>query len=213
MIFGRDREFPPIYGIAWTPHRHVDIRYDDTHPMAGSHHQKIVVIDDRVAFAGGIDLSSKRWDSHDHKPGDPRRAFLGDPYPPMHDVMALVDGDAARMLGKTVRARWKAATGETLKAVEVEGDGWPEGVPVAMTDARPRSHAPRRPAATKAACTTSSSLYLDMIAAARDYIYVENQYFTAQPIADALKKRLAEPDGPEIVAARRACSPTAGSRK
>ena len=46
MIFGTDREFPPLYGFGWTPHRRVHFRYDDTHPMAGSHHQKIVVIDD-----------------------------------------------------------------------------------------------------------------------------------------------------------------------
>ena len=43
MIFGKGREIPPIYGITWKPHRRIDIRYDDTHPMAGSHHQKLVV--------------------------------------------------------------------------------------------------------------------------------------------------------------------------
>ena len=42
-------------------------------------------------------------------------------------------------------------------------------------------------------------LYLDMIAAARRTIYIENQYFTAPRIAAALEKRLAEPDGPEVV--------------
>jgi uncharacterized membrane protein YdjX (TVP38/TMEM64 family) len=42
-------------------------------------------------------------------------------------------------------------------------------------------------------------LYLDMIAAARRTIYIENQYFTAPRIGAALEKRLAEPDGPEIV--------------
>jgi len=42
-------------------------------------------------------------------------------------------------------------------------------------------------------------LYLDMIAAARSSIYIENQYFTAPGISAALEKRLAEPDGPEIV--------------
>jgi uncharacterized membrane protein YdjX (TVP38/TMEM64 family) len=42
-------------------------------------------------------------------------------------------------------------------------------------------------------------LYLDMIASARDTIYIENQYFTAPRIAAALEKRLAEADGPEVV--------------
>ncbi|HET7672685.1 MAG TPA: hypothetical protein VFK84_19910, partial [Burkholderiales bacterium] len=62
MVFGTDREFPPLYGFGWTPARRVHLRYDDTHPVAGSHHQKIVVIDDSVAFIGGIDLTVRRWD-------------------------------------------------------------------------------------------------------------------------------------------------------
>lgn len=42
-------------------------------------------------------------------------------------------------------------------------------------------------------------LFLDMIAAARESIYIENQYFTAPPIADALGAKLREDDGPEVV--------------
>jgi uncharacterized membrane protein YdjX (TVP38/TMEM64 family) len=49
-------------------------------------------------------------------------------------------------------------------------------------------------------------LYLDMIARARHRIYIENQYFTSQKIADALAARLAEPDGPEIVLVTRLLS-------
>ena len=36
MVFGADREFPPIYGFGWTPSRRVHLRYDDTHPVAAS---------------------------------------------------------------------------------------------------------------------------------------------------------------------------------
>src|SRR5262245_41370902 len=61
MIFGTDREFPPLYGLGWRPRRRVHFRYDNTHPVGGSHHQKIVVIDDAVAFSGGLDLTSRRW--------------------------------------------------------------------------------------------------------------------------------------------------------
>jgi len=38
-----------------------------------------------------------------------------------------------------------------------------------------------------------------MIAAAEKWLCIENQYFTAPRIAAALEKRLAEPDGPEII--------------
>src|SRR3977135_579486 len=49
-VFGTDRESAPGSSGAWKPHRRVDFRFDDTHPVAGSHHQKIVVIDERLAF-------------------------------------------------------------------------------------------------------------------------------------------------------------------
>ena len=45
-----------------------------------------------------------------------------------------------------------------------------------------------------------------MIAAARDYIYIENQYFTSEKVGDALEKRLGDPDGPEIVLVTRLLS-------
>jgi phospholipase D1/2 len=199
MIFGTDREFPPIYGLSWKPHRRVDIRYDDTHPMAGSHHQKVAVFDDRIAFAGGLDLTAKRWDTRAHAPGDPRRTFAGAPYPPMHDVMAAVDGAAARALARIARARWKAATGEELEALEVPGDGWPDGVPVRMTGVTAAIACTSPPCADGTAVREVERLYLDMIAAARRYIYIENQYFTSKAIAEALKARLQEPDGPEIL--------------
>jgi uncharacterized membrane protein YdjX (TVP38/TMEM64 family) len=167
--------------------------------MAGSHHQKLVVIDDRLAFAGGIDLSSKRWDSPAHAPDDPRRTFLGEPYPPMHDIMSLVDGEAAHALSAVARARWEAATGETLHPIDVPGDGWPAGVPVHLRDVTAAVSCTAAPCTERGGVREIERLYLDMIAAAKRYIYIENQYFTSQAIADALRARLAEPDGPEIV--------------
>jgi len=43
------------------------------------------------------------------------------------------------------------------------------------------------------------ALNLDMIAAARTSIYIENQYFTADRIGAALAARLQEPEGPERI--------------
>jgi phosphatidylserine/phosphatidylglycerophosphate/cardiolipin synthase-like enzyme len=42
-------------------------------------------------------------------------------------------------------------------------------------------------------------LHLDLIGSARKSIYIENQYFTSETIADSLIARLAEEDGPEVV--------------
>jgi hypothetical protein len=49
------------------------------------------------------------------------------------------------------------------------------------------------------------ALYLDSIAAARQTIYIESQYFTDDRIANALAARLAEPEGPEIIVVMPEC--------
>ena len=86
---------------------------DDAHPFSGSHHEKIVVVDDTVAFAGGVDLAIRRWDRPAHDARDPARVDPdGVPYLPMHDVHMIVDGDAAAALGERARARWQRATGQ-----------------------------------------------------------------------------------------------------
>jgi pyridoxamine 5'-phosphate oxidase len=46
-------------------------------------------------------------------------------------------------------------------------------------------------------------LYLDMIARAKQTIYIENQYFTSNALGEALAARLAEEEGPEVIAVLR----------
>jgi len=206
VIFGTDRELSPIYGLSWKPHRRIHFRFDDTHPLAGSHHQKIVVIDDQIAFVGGLDLSSKRWDTPSHRPDEPGRVFEGKPYPPMHDLMAAVDGQAAQALGDIVRARWLAATGERIEPIETRHDPWPSTLHPDMTDVHFGIACTSPPIEDAAPVQHVERLYLDMIARARHYIYIENQYFTSHKIARALADRLLDPDGPEIVLVTRLLS-------
>src|SRR5581483_11603291 len=42
-------------------------------------------------------------------------------------------------------------------------------------------------------------LHLDAIASAREYVFMENQYFSSNAIGDALTARLREPVGPEML--------------
>src|SRR5262245_16978441 len=135
IVFGTDREFPPHYGFSWRPLRRVHLKYDNTHPVGGSHHQKIVVIDDAIGFSGGLDLTSRRWDTCEHRANDPRRVSGETPYPPFHDVMAAVDGEAAKVLAEIARERWRLATGKRLKPVEAAGDVWPAELEPDLTDA------------------------------------------------------------------------------
>jgi phospholipase D1/2 len=203
MVFGADREFPPLYGFGWTPARRVHLRYDDTHPVAGCQHQKIVVIDDTVAFIGGIDLTVRRWDTCEHVPDDPRRVTSGKPYPPFHDLMVALDGEAARNLAALSRERWLAATGQKLKPVGVhraeDDDPWPASFPPELQAVEVGIARTAPPRGELPAIREVEKLYVDMIAAAQRTLYIENQYFTAPRIAAALEKRLGEPEGPEVV--------------
>ena len=200
VLFAHDRELPPFYGLGgWTPARRVHMRYDDTHPVGASQHQKVVLIDDALAFAGGIDLTVRRWDCCDHAAQDPRRVAYEKPYPPFHDTMIAVDGEGARRLGELARERWRLATGQRLKPSNAESDPWPAELEPDVTGVEVGIARTLPPRGELPAVREVEKLYLDMIAAARRTIYIENQYFTAPRIAAALEKRLAEPDGPEIV--------------
>lgn len=201
MIYAAEREFLPALRLRLQAPRRLHFRLDGRHPKGASHHQKVVVVDDRVAFAGGIDLTRWRWDTRDHQPNDPRRRdAAGNPYPPFHDVMVCVDGEAAARLGDLARERWRRARGRRVRPPSgVTSDPWPHdlradftNVSVAISRTEPAWQG--RPAVVEV-----ETLYLDAIAAARRHIYIENQYFTSQRLADALAETLARPIGPEIV--------------
>ncbi len=200
MVFGTDREFPPVFGLGWQPRRRVHLRYDNTHPVGGSHHQKIVVIDDAIAFVGGIDLTCRRWDTPAHDARDQRRVYGDDAYPPFHDLMIAVDGEAAKALGRIARSRWFGATRHIVPPVAAPTDDpWPPSLPPDFNDVQVAIACTAPPADERPGVREVETLYLDMIAAARQAIYIENQYFTAYRLADALAARLGEADGPEIV--------------
>lgn len=178
----------------------VHLAFDGCHPIGACHHQKIVVIDDSLAFCGGIDATDGRWDTREHRSDDPRRAREGNPSPPWHDLTAVMSGPAAAALSELARKRWRRATDADLEEEFRPGeDRWPgsiradfHDVPVAIARTEP-------PATARPAITEIEQLYLDSIASARRVIYLESQYFTAGRIARAIARRLAESDGPEIL--------------
>jgi uncharacterized membrane protein YdjX (TVP38/TMEM64 family) len=164
------------------------------------------VIDDRIAFCGGLDLTAQRWDTPAHRPREPRRNAEQSAYPPFHDVMMMVDGAAARALGDLARERWHLATGRKLRASRSSADLWPSSFAPQFEDASialSRTCPPREP---RPAVREVERLYLDTIAAAKRYICIENQYFTAHAVGEALAARLAEPEGPEIIVVLRLLS-------
>jgi phosphatidylserine/phosphatidylglycerophosphate/cardiolipin synthase-like enzyme len=95
----------------------VKFRLDGSLPLGACHHQKVIVIDDRLAFCGGGDIAPDRWDTCEHLDDDPRRQkTAGKSYESRHETMSAVDGDAARALGTLFRMRWERSSGEALPA-------------------------------------------------------------------------------------------------
>lgn len=194
------RQIVPIFVFDVLTHRRLHLRLDSAHPPTSAHHQKIVVIDDSVAFCGGIDMTDDRWDTRDHAPDDPRRVRPdGSAFGPWHDATAAVDGPAARALGELARARWEHAGGHRLPPAKAGGDCWPEGLVPQLREVDVAIARTMPVYGGREAIREIERLYLAAIAAARRYIYVESQYFASPAIAAALCARLREPDGPEIV--------------
>ena len=195
------QDFFPHKAREWFKHTPVKFRLDDQVPFGACHHQKVLVIDDRLAFCGGGDISVDRWDTPGHRDDDERRIMPDQEYhAPRHEVMMLVDGPAAKALGDLARERWRSATGEALAEPEdAGGDPWPDFVPPALTEVDVGIARTVPKWKKQAEVDEIRQLTLASIAEATDTIYLENQYFTSPLITEALAARLAEPDGPQVV--------------
>ena len=180
----------------------VHFGFDDRHPVGASHHQKIVVIDDELAFCGGIDLTGHRWDTTAHRPDEPLRKT------PMGKHVRAVSrssGDGGRCGGRKprrARARSLAGPRRRAPALRQHVDGGPvAGRRDSRFHRRRRGHQRgryrdrnrSRRCASARRCSSTPSL------GPRRTIYIENQYFTNYKLTDALVARLAEPHGPEVV--------------
>jgi phospholipase D1/2 len=202
MLYALEREWLPVYKMDWRTHRRLAFRLDPRHPIGGSHHQKVVVVDDSIAFVGGLDLTRARWDTVEHACDAPlRRDSDGKPHGPFHDVQALVDGDAARALGELARTRWQQADGGPAVALNEAAayDPWPEEVEPDLCDVAVAISRTEPAFEGRSGVHEVRQLHLDAIAAARENLFFENQYFTSGMIADALAERLEKSDAPEVM--------------
>lgn len=187
--------------VRWAVRKRIDFKFDSAHPVGCSHHQKIVVMDDVFAACGGIDMTSDRWDTPEHRPHDPRRRRpTGRLYGPWHDVTMVMEGDVAAALGDLGRQRWHAAGGRKLAPCDAQdASPWPEDleaefenveIGIARTGAR-YGHSPQ--------ISEIEHLFVEQIRRAKRFVYVETQYFASRVIAEVICERLLEPDPPEFV--------------
>jgi len=150
------------------------------------HHEKTIVIDDRVAFVGGIDLTSEtgdRYDTNEH----PARASMG-----WHDACARIEGPAVSDVAEHFRMRWREVTGEWLAPVS-------PSEPVGAVELQIVRTIPEHiyTAAPRGDFRILES-YLRAFQAAQHFIYLENQFLWSPEIAAALRAKLAKPPNPDF---------------
>ncbi len=183
-FYGDDREWSTRerleqYGVHFHEH--------PARLVTGCVHHKVVVIDDALAFCGGIDLTHKRWDTCAHHPSDARRDHCGEPYKPVHDAQLCVSGPAAASLGDYVRQHWpETAKVAAPERVTVGAPIWPSSLHTDFKQIR-TGIARTCPAELEPqSCREIEAFYLAAIAATKHTLYIENQYFTSERIATAL---------------------------
>lgn len=208
VLYAGERELLPRVWLDWQLPEAVSLRLDANVPFGASHHQKIVVVDDAIAFSGGLDLTIRRWDERRHAPDDALRVdHEGEPFAPYHDIQMGVTGMPASTLGAYLAERWFQATGEVLERPPESG-GEPaaaalaalhEESAVTFEDA-PVALAYTLPHADEAVRVTQvRESFLTLIRSAERTLYIENQFVCADAIGRALAERLVEQPELEVL--------------
>jgi phospholipase D1/2 len=199
LLYAGERELLPRLSLGWRTPERVTLCIDNSVPFGSSQHQKIVVVDDAVAFSGGLDLTIRRWDTTSHSAENRQRVDpSGHPYRPFHDVQMMVDGAAARALALLARERWCRANGGVPK-VEPLGDPWPDTVRADFTDVDVGIARTQPRYDSEGAVREAETLFTDSIDLAEREIYIENQFLSSSLIADRLADRLGRCPELEVV--------------
>jgi len=204
VIFTLEREWFQKYVFEWSACPKISFRFDSTNAIGGSHHQKFLVIDGKLAFAGGMDICANRWDDRRHAPHNPERIEPADEfYGPYHEVQAYMTGPIAAKLERLFKERWVASGGEEISLPAVPDSpgyaalNFKPTVPIysnraAISRIQPRTLSVREPV------YEIRHLYRDSIRAARELVYIENQYFTSKEVYLALAERMREKGLPPL---------------
>jgi phosphatidylserine/phosphatidylglycerophosphate/cardiolipin synthase-like enzyme len=154
----------------------------DTHerPMH-CHHEKLVIVDDELAFVGGIDLTSFDGNRFD-RPGHPARGSLG-----WHDVATLLRGPIVADVARHFALRWRESADEQLPPARVPAAAGNEQLQIVRTVPEKIYRAlPRGEFSILAS-------YAGALRSAEHLIYLENQFLWSPEIVEILREKLRNP--------------------
>eukprot|EP00026_Physarum_polycephalum_P002524 Phypoly_transcript_02531.p1 GENE.Phypoly_transcript_02531~~Phypoly_transcript_02531.p1 ORF type:complete len:849 (+),score=113.98 Phypoly_transcript_02531:14-2560(+) len=165
--------------------------------MVFSHHQKFVVVDRKIAFVGGLDLTFTRWDTPKHTIVDEDSAFFPGsdyyhtdmgtktnraihPRTGWHDIQISVDGPIAHDLWTAFVQRWNATEKESmildLPQLHKEEPSNATGIQCAAQVVRSIS-GKSIGESSKYVEQNVLKAYCELISSAESFVYIENQYF------------------------------------
>jgi len=150
----------------------------DTNEL-GCHHQKIFVIDDTIAFVGGINMDETHIDNSEHNRIKPH---------PTHDLFCEIRGPAVRDVTHNFVQRWNEATEKNEEDGSYPQDETPSDIafppeqPTQKSEGNVKIQVTRTiPKDTYSAISNGEysirESYLKAIDNAKKYVYLENQYF------------------------------------
>jgi uncharacterized membrane protein YdjX (TVP38/TMEM64 family) len=102
-------------------------------------------------------------------------------------------------LGDLARERWALATGEAIKPVKTHNDPWPSYLMPDMKQALIAISRTLPAFMGRPEIREVEALFMDMIASAQHFIYIEQQYLTSARVSELLAARLKEENGPEVL--------------
>jgi phosphatidylserine/phosphatidylglycerophosphate/cardiolipin synthase-like enzyme len=145
------------------------------------HHEKSIVVDDRVAFVGGMDLTAENGDRFDGR-AHLARAQIG-----WHDVGTRLEGPAVADVAAHFRMRWHEVTRERLPPGPMPETAGQRTVQIVRTV----------PEGVYASVPRGDfrilESYLRALRAAQSLIYLENQFLWSPEIAAVLREKLRRP--------------------
>lgn len=145
------------------------------------HHEKLVVVDGRVAFVGGIDLTldgGDPWDTSAHI----ARGGIG-----WHDAAVRIEGPAVADVEQHFRVRWHGATREVLPPpVEFDEAGGVEAQIVRTVPARVYR-------SVRQGDYSILEAYIGALRSAERFIYLESQFLWSPEIVTILAEKLESP--------------------
>jgi phosphatidylserine/phosphatidylglycerophosphate/cardiolipin synthase-like enzyme len=165
----------------FTEHTGVRCVLDARERTMHCHHEKLVIVDDTVAFVGGIDFTALEGDRHDSAEHPPVRPVC------WHDLMTRLHGPVVADVANHFRQRWTEVAGENLPEPRV-----PE--PAGETNVQFLRTVPDKTYAfARQGEFTILDAYLRALRSARRLVYLENQFFWSPEVADLLIDKLANP--------------------